>query len=142
MYKLGVENPAKKNVLKINQVCWFIIHIVDDLIIVHHQLTQSSLIYDIKMAPGTDGYVTYNNLVIKKAQIKQNLYIWIFVWYWFVLKIRLKQMKISIILFNLYQKLTNQFSRLDDDESGNLKEEKNDFKLESHYLKLNKDYKF
>ena len=50
-------------------------HIDDDLIIVHNQLTQSSLIYDIKMAPGTDGYVTYNNLVIKKAQIKQNLYI-------------------------------------------------------------------
>ena len=42
------------------------------MIIVHHQLTQSSLIYDIKMAPGTDGYVTYNNLVIKKSsnQIK------------------------------------------------------------------------
>ena len=73
MYKLGVENPAKKtNVLKINQVGRFIIHIVDDLIIVHHQLTQSSLIYDIKMASGTDGYVTYNNPVIKKAKIKSN----------------------------------------------------------------------
>jgi hypothetical protein len=73
MYKLGVENPAKKtNVLKINQIGRFIIHIVDDLIIVHHQLTQSSLIYDIKMASGSDGYVTYNNPVFKKAKIKSN----------------------------------------------------------------------
>ena len=71
MYKLSSENPAKKtNVLKINQSGRFIIHIVDDLIIAHHQLTQSSLIYDIKMASTSDGYVTFNNPVFEKAKIK------------------------------------------------------------------------
>jgi hypothetical protein len=73
MYKLHAENPAKKtNVLKINQNGRFIIHIVDDLIVVHHQLTQSSLIYDIKMCSGSDGYVTFNTAIIKKAKIKSN----------------------------------------------------------------------
>ena len=71
LYKLHAESPAKKtNVLKINQIGRFIIHLVDDLIIVHHQLTQSSLIYDIKMPSGSDGYVTFNNPIIKKAKIK------------------------------------------------------------------------
>ena len=92
------------------------------------------MINDIKMASGTkNGYVTYNNLVIKKSsnQIKP-----LYLNFRLILicienlvfgeeeeedendnenddddeEIRLKQMKISIILFNLYQKLTNQFS--------------------------------
>lgn len=71
MYKLLTDSPAKKtNILKINLSGRFTLNIIDELIIVHHRQSYSSMIFDIKMSGEFDGYVTCNFPIIKKATIK------------------------------------------------------------------------
>ena len=71
MYKLLTDNPAKKtNILKINLAGRFTLNIIDELIIVHHRTSYSSMIFDIKMQGEFDGYVTCNQPIIKKASIQ------------------------------------------------------------------------
>lgn len=71
MYKLLTDSPAKKtNILKINLSGRFTLNLIDELIIVHHRQSYSSMIFDIKMPGEFDGYVTCNFPIIKKATIK------------------------------------------------------------------------
>ena len=71
MYKLLTDSPAKKtNILKINLSGRFTLNIIDELIIVHHRNSLSSLIFDIRISSDFDGYTTFNHPVIKKASIQ------------------------------------------------------------------------
>lgn len=72
MYKLLTDSPAKKtNILKINLSGRFTLNIIDELIIVHHRNSLSSLIFDIKISSDFDGYTTFNHPIIKKASIQK-----------------------------------------------------------------------
>ena len=71
MYKLLTDSPAKKtNILKINLAGRFTLNIIDELIIVHHRTSYSSMIFDIKLGGEFDGYTTCNFPIIKKACIQ------------------------------------------------------------------------
>ena len=71
MYKLLTDSPAKKtNILKINLSGRFTLNIIDELVIVHHRNSFSSLIFDIRVPGEFDGYTTCNFPVIKKASIQ------------------------------------------------------------------------
>ena len=71
MYKLFTDSPAKKtNILKIQLSGRFTLNIIDELIVVHHRNSYSSLIFDIKMPGEFDGYVTCNYPIIKRACIQ------------------------------------------------------------------------
>lgn len=71
MYKLHPDNPAKKTyILRLNLAGRFVLSIVENLIIVHHQLTRSSLIYDIKMFGEFDGFLTRIDPIIKNAKLE------------------------------------------------------------------------
>lgn len=71
MYRLLTDSPAKKtNILKINLSDRFTLNIIDELIVVHHRNSYSSLIFDIKLPGEFDGYTTCNYPVIKKASIQ------------------------------------------------------------------------
>jgi hypothetical protein len=51
MYKLLTDSPAKKtNILKINLAGRFTLNIIDELIIVHHRTSYSSMVFDIKIS--------------------------------------------------------------------------------------------
>ncbi|XP_030624256.1 regulator of MON1-CCZ1 complex isoform X3 [Chanos chanos] len=50
LYHLPREGPCKKaHVLKLNTTGKFALNVVDNLVVVHHQSTQTSLIFDIKL---------------------------------------------------------------------------------------------
>jgi regulator of MON1-CCZ1 complex len=71
MYKLLTDSPAKKtNILKINLSGRFTLNIIDELVIVHHRNSFSSLIFDIRVPGEFDGYTTCNFPLIKKASIQ------------------------------------------------------------------------
>lgn len=73
MYKLFTDSPAKKtNILKIQLSGRFTLNIIDELIVVHHRNSYSSLIFDIKMPGDFDGYTTCNYPIIKGASIQVN----------------------------------------------------------------------
>ena len=74
MYKLLTDSPAKKtNILKINLSGRFTLNVIDELIIVHHRASYSSMIFDIKMPGEFDGYVVSNLPVIKRATIRSTV---------------------------------------------------------------------
>jgi hypothetical protein len=71
MYKLLTDSPAKKtNILKINLSGRFTLNIIDELIIVHHRASYSSLVFDIKMRGEFDGYTISNYPIIKRGSIQ------------------------------------------------------------------------
>jgi len=73
MYKLLTDSPAKKtNILKINLAGRFTLNLIDELIIVHHRQSFSSMIFDIKISSTGefDGYVTCNVPIINRASIQ------------------------------------------------------------------------
>ncbi|XP_019639052.1 PREDICTED: uncharacterized protein C18orf8-like [Branchiostoma belcheri] len=73
LYQLQKESPAKKtNVLRLDMSGRFAVNIVDNLIVVHHQASKTSMIFDIKLQGETesDGYVTYHHPVLSPLPIK------------------------------------------------------------------------
>jgi regulator of MON1-CCZ1 complex len=71
MYKLVLNSPAKKtNILKVHLSGRFILNIIDELIVIHHRLSYSSMIFDIRMKGEFDGYTTCNYPIIEKAFIE------------------------------------------------------------------------
>jgi hypothetical protein len=73
MYKLLPDSPAKKtNILKINLSGRFTLNIIDELIVIHHRNSLSSMVFDIKMNGEFNGYTTCNYPVIKKTSIKSS----------------------------------------------------------------------
>uniref|UniRef100_A0A1B6C0U7 Uncharacterized protein n=2 Tax=Clastoptera arizonana TaxID=38151 RepID=A0A1B6C0U7_9HEMI len=55
-----MTSVTKKNVLKLDRNGRFAINIIDNLIVVHHQASKTSLLYDIRMEAEYDGSVYYH----------------------------------------------------------------------------------
>lgn len=65
------ETPARKtNVLKLEMSGRFAINIVDSLVIVHHQASKTSVIFDIHLDGESDGFVTHHYPVVSPLPIK------------------------------------------------------------------------
>lgn len=64
IYTLQKESPARKtDILKLDMSGRFAVNIVDNLVIVHHQASKSSMVFDIRLPGDTDGYLTYHHPV-------------------------------------------------------------------------------
>ncbi|KAJ1531899.1 hypothetical protein ONE63_000544 [Megalurothrips usitatus] len=71
VYTLVKMMTAKKtHVLRVDLSGRFAINVVDNLIIVHHQASKKSLMFDIAMCGETDGMVTYHQPVVGLQPIK------------------------------------------------------------------------
>ncbi|XP_046571702.1 LOW QUALITY PROTEIN: regulator of MON1-CCZ1 complex-like [Haliotis rubra] len=71
LYQLQKESPAKRTeVLQLNMSGRFAINIVDNLIMVHHQASKTSMIFDIKMEGDSDGFIKYHFPVLSPLPIK------------------------------------------------------------------------
>ncbi|KAL4226404.1 hypothetical protein ACF0H5_014387 [Mactra antiquata] len=65
------EAPAKKtNVLKLEMSGRFAINVVDSLIVVHHQASKTSVIFDIHLDGESDGYILSHYPVVSPLPIK------------------------------------------------------------------------
>ncbi|XP_071965710.1 regulator of MON1-CCZ1 complex-like [Antedon mediterranea] len=72
LYQLQKESPAKKtDVLRLDMSGRFAVNVVDNLVVVHHQASKTSLIFDIKLpTPECDNYVNYHYPVLAPLPIK------------------------------------------------------------------------
>ncbi|TSL40939.1 hypothetical protein Baya_7018 [Bagarius yarrelli] len=69
LYQLLREGSCKKaHVLKLNTTGKFALNVVDNLVVVHHQSSQTSLIFDIKLKE-TDGAVNIHQSVLPAQSI-------------------------------------------------------------------------
>nr|XP_057916568.1 regulator of MON1-CCZ1 complex-like isoform X1 [Doryrhamphus excisus] len=69
LYHLAREGVCKKtHVLKLNTTGKFALNIVDNLVVVHHQSTQTSLIFDIKLKE-SDGVISTHQPVLPARSI-------------------------------------------------------------------------
>ncbi|KAK5642592.1 hypothetical protein RI129_008759 [Pyrocoelia pectoralis] len=64
------QAPIKSNVLRLNLTGRFAINVVDDLILVHHQASRSSQVFDIALSDESDGTVTYHKSVAPPKSLK------------------------------------------------------------------------
>lgn len=56
--------PMRKEILQLNLNGRFAINVVDNLIVVHHQTSQTSLIFDIKLVGNeVNGFIVHNAIV-------------------------------------------------------------------------------
>ncbi|XP_051878697.1 regulator of MON1-CCZ1 complex isoform X2 [Pristis pectinata] len=70
MYYLPREGQCKKmHVLKLNTIGKFALNVVDNLVVVHHQSSQTSMIFDIKLRAEFDGAVTIHQQVLLPMSI-------------------------------------------------------------------------
>ncbi|XP_078254098.1 regulator of MON1-CCZ1 complex isoform X2 [Rhinoraja longicauda] len=71
MYYLPREGQCKKmHILKLNTVGKFALNVVDNLVVVHHQSSQTSMIFDIKLRAEFDGAVTIHQQVLLPLSIE------------------------------------------------------------------------
>lgn len=71
LYQLQKEGPAKKtDILKLDMSGRFAVNVVDNLVMVHHQASKTSVIFDIRLEGKSDGYVTYHFPVLPALGIK------------------------------------------------------------------------
>ncbi|CAL1531094.1 unnamed protein product [Lymnaea stagnalis] len=71
LYQLQKEGPARKtDVLRLDMSGRFAINVVDNLIMVHHQASKTSVIFDIRLEGKSDGYVMYHFPVLSPLGIK------------------------------------------------------------------------
>ncbi|WAR25982.1 RMC1-like protein [Mya arenaria] len=65
------EAPAKKtNMLRLEMSGRFAINVVDSLIVIHHQASKTSVIFDIQLDGESDGYVSNHYPVVSPLPIK------------------------------------------------------------------------
>lgn len=64
------QTYLKRHVLKLGQTGRFAINVVDDLIIVHHQASKTSQVFDTGLPGESDGVVTYHSPVAPARSIK------------------------------------------------------------------------
>ncbi|KAJ1191162.1 hypothetical protein NDU88_000478 [Pleurodeles waltl] len=65
LYHMPREGSCKKmHVLKLNRTGKFAVNVVDNLVVVHHQDTETSVIFDIRLRGEFDGTVTYHRPVL------------------------------------------------------------------------------
>ncbi|XP_013395339.1 regulator of MON1-CCZ1 complex-like isoform X2 [Lingula anatina] len=71
LYHLQRENPARRScVLRLNMSGRFAVNLVDNIIIVHHQASKTSMLFDIKSGGESDGYVTFYDPLVPASPIR------------------------------------------------------------------------
>ncbi|XP_077208716.1 regulator of MON1-CCZ1 complex isoform X3 [Paroedura picta] len=71
LYHLPREGSCKKlHILKLYRTGKFALNVVDNLVVVHHQDTETSLIFDIKLKGEFDGTITLHQLVLPARSIQ------------------------------------------------------------------------
>ncbi|XP_061026372.1 regulator of MON1-CCZ1 complex isoform X3 [Eubalaena glacialis] len=66
-----IEGACKKmHILKLNRTGKFALNVVDNLVVVHHQDTETSVIFDIKLRGDFDGTVTLHHPVLPARSIQ------------------------------------------------------------------------
>ncbi|XP_044279950.1 regulator of MON1-CCZ1 complex isoform X3 [Varanus komodoensis] len=71
LYHLPREGSCKKlHILKLYRTGKFALNVVDNLVVVHHQDTETSIIFDIKLKGEFDGTVTLHQLVLPARSIQ------------------------------------------------------------------------
>uniref|UniRef100_A0A8D0DQK5 Regulator of MON1-CCZ1 n=1 Tax=Salvator merianae TaxID=96440 RepID=A0A8D0DQK5_SALMN len=71
LYHLPREGSCKKlHILKLYRTGKFALNVVDNLVVVHHQDTETSMIFDIKLKGDFDGTVTLHQLVLPARSIQ------------------------------------------------------------------------
>lgn len=71
LYHLPREGSCKKmHVLKLNRTGKFAVNVVDNLVVVHHQDTETSVIFDIRLRGEFDGTVTYHRPVLPARSLQ------------------------------------------------------------------------
>nr|CAI5833786.1 unnamed protein product [Callosobruchus analis] len=64
------QAPVKTHVLKLALTGRFAINVVDDMILIHHQASRSSLVFDVALPGESDGTVKYHTPVVPAKSIK------------------------------------------------------------------------
>uniref|UniRef100_L7M3J6 Uncharacterized protein n=1 Tax=Rhipicephalus pulchellus TaxID=72859 RepID=L7M3J6_RHIPC len=71
IYTLQKEAPPRKtDILKLDTSGRFAVNVVDSLVIVHHQASKKSMLFDIKLPGYSDGFVTYHRPVVPPSPIR------------------------------------------------------------------------
>ncbi|XP_028924175.1 regulator of MON1-CCZ1 complex isoform X1 [Ornithorhynchus anatinus] len=71
LYHLPREGPCRKlHILKLNRTGKFALNVVDNLVVVHHQDTETSVIFDIRLRGESDGTVTLHQPVLPARSIQ------------------------------------------------------------------------
>lgn len=71
LYQLQRDMPAKKTtVLRLGSVGRFAVNVVDNLIVVHHQASKTSMIFDLKSGGEYDGQISYHYPVLSPLPIQ------------------------------------------------------------------------
>ncbi|KFW84655.1 Uncharacterized protein C18orf8, partial [Manacus vitellinus] len=71
LYHLPREGSCKKtHILKLNRTGKFALNVVDNLVVVHHQDTETSVIFDIKLRGEFDGSATIHQFVLPPRSIQ------------------------------------------------------------------------
>ncbi|XP_075389179.1 regulator of MON1-CCZ1 complex isoform X2 [Tenrec ecaudatus] len=71
LYHLPREGACKKmHILKLNRTGKFALNVVDNLVVVHHQDTETSVIFDIKLRGEFDGALTIHHPVLPPRSIQ------------------------------------------------------------------------
>nr|KAF6280362.1 regulator of MON1-CCZ1 [Pipistrellus kuhlii] len=71
LYHLPREGACKKtHILKLGRTGKFALNVVDNLVVVHHQDTETSVIFDIKLRGEFDGTVTFHHPVLPARSIQ------------------------------------------------------------------------
>ncbi|XP_068251999.1 regulator of MON1-CCZ1 complex isoform X2 [Nyctibius grandis] len=71
LYHLPREGSCKKtHILKLNRTGKFALNVVDNLVVVHHQDTETSVIFDIKLKGEFDGSATIHQFVLPPRSIQ------------------------------------------------------------------------
>ncbi|XP_028515381.1 regulator of MON1-CCZ1 complex [Exaiptasia diaphana] len=74
LYQLQRDTPAKKTaVLQLNMNGRFAVNVVDNLVLVHHQASKTSMLFDIKLSGKFDGQVTFYQPVLAPLPIEQTV---------------------------------------------------------------------
>lgn len=71
IYTLQKEGPPRKtDILKLDTSGRFAVNIVDSLVIVHHQASKRSMLFDIGLPGRSDGFVTHHRPVVPTSPIR------------------------------------------------------------------------
>ncbi|XP_042299307.1 regulator of MON1-CCZ1 complex isoform X2 [Sceloporus undulatus] len=71
LYHLPREGSCKKlHILKLYRTGKFALNVVDNLVVVHHQDTETSILFDIKLKGEFDGTITLHQLVLPARSIQ------------------------------------------------------------------------
>ncbi|EEC17809.1 conserved hypothetical protein, partial [Ixodes scapularis] len=71
VYTLQKEGPPRKtDLLKLDTSGRFAVNVVDSLIIVHHQASKRSMLFDIRIPGISDGFVSHHRPVVPASPIK------------------------------------------------------------------------